>query len=321
MKDVSELLAIGNIYLETNYLALESGGSESLSAGHEYRSDRYETKLGGSVVNFILQLKKLGVGKLGLIGKIGDDEAGEKVLDLLNRAGISSEYITHSPRVQTAIDTGVILSHNHDNIQLVSGNANQNLSYDDLEPKMEMLVHAKVIYLGGFFKQESLFESYPFLLRKLKSQGIRLFLDHGRLPVNIAKQKLETLRAISPFIEGYFPNHDELLSVTEEADTDSALRKALSWGFKFVAVKLGASGCKVYSNSGLVSVSGYQINVVNVVGAGDSFNAGFIFRLLYGKSPNLVDCAEFANAVAAFRVSRNYLPNKAEVEDLLQTRK
>ncbi|MBI4058024.1 carbohydrate kinase family protein [Candidatus Microgenomates bacterium] len=160
------LTGIGNIYVETNYLGLRTAGKDVLEVGKEYRAGKYETRLGGSVVNFITQAKRLGIN-VGLIGKCGDDEMGKRLIELLETEGIATEFIIISPGVQTSVDTGIVFEHSGSNIQLVAGNANQELCREDIDLNSRYFDQVKAVYLGGFLKQESLYKDYPQLLQDM----------------------------------------------------------------------------------------------------------------------------------------------------------
>lgn len=309
------IFGVGNIYLETNFLGLETGGSDILTTGKEYRSKRYEIGLGGSVVNFLNQLQKLDVS-VGLIGKIGDDEPGQKVLTLLTKAAINTQFVIRSNTVQTSIDTGLVFTHNGDNIQLVSGNANQNLTIDDLNVLEDHSVQMFGIYFGGFFKQESLFRDYPRLFKKLAEKNTHIFLDHGRLPVDVSQEKLEVLYQIFPYIDCYFPNETELQEVAGIQDVEEAAKKIMKLGSKCIIVKLGKNGAYIQTPDRSIHVSGYPVEVMNVVGAGDCFNAGFISQHIVGKTPE--ESAIFANAVAAMKVSTNQIPLYSDVNSFIK---
>lgn len=310
------ILGIGNVYVETNYLGLNTASSDSLVAGREYRAPHYETRLGGSVVNFVIQAKRLGA-EVGLIGKRGDDEKGKELIALLQKEGIASDLIAASPTVQTSVDTGIVLSHNGKNIQLVSGNANQSLSLEDVDTHNPLFESATAVYLGGFLKQESLYQDYPKLLREINQRGVKIFLDHGRIPVNVTDEQLDILRESLQYVEAYLPNESEIMGFTGEPSLDEAIKTVLDMGPKIVAVKMGEKGCRVKSRTEDIDLPGYSVDVISTVGAGDSFNAAFTARYLQGN--DLGTCAQFANAAAAFRVSQNRCGNQEEVMKFVKT--
>jgi sugar/nucleoside kinase (ribokinase family) len=309
------IIGIGNIYVETNYLGLATGGKETLESGKEYRADRWEVRLGGSVVNFVTQAKRLGA-EVGLIGKRGEDEQGEKLVQLLHTEGISSELIIASSNVQTSVDTGVVFEHNGNNIQLVAGNANKSLALADIPLDHPNWGKVTAVYLGGFLKQEGLYRDYPKLLQLLFEGGKRLFLDHGRIPVTVSPEQRAILIESLGFVEGYLPNEEELFGMTGKNNIEEALKQAIDYGPKIVVVKLGPHGCRVKTKEEDFTIPGHTVHAISTVGAGDAFNAGFITQHLEGKS--LRDSAIFANATAALRVSTNKQPTYQEVYDFVR---
>jgi sugar/nucleoside kinase (ribokinase family) len=308
------ILGLGNLYVETNFLGVETAGLNELKVGNEYSAPGYEVRLGGSAVNFITQIKRYGLA-CGIIGKCGLDEAAKTLFKLLQDEGIKTDLIKKSSGVLTNIDSGIILKHSAQNIQIVAGSANQSLAPEDIDFDSEILKNVSAIYFGGSFKQKNLWPHYPEIFKKLYKKGIKLFIDPGRVPVDADGEWVGILKDVLIYTYGYFPNDKEILDVTGESDINAAIETVLSWGVEKLAVKKGPEGCIVCSKSEKYQIKGFKVEAVSTVGAGDCFNASFIAALTDGKS--LKEAGEFATAAASIRVSKNYQPGKAEVEKLL----
>ncbi len=308
------ILAVGNVYVETQYIGLINS-SVVLQVGREYRAPTWKMRLGGSAPNFAVQLRRLGE-HVSLLGKVGNDEMGVKLIQLLEQEGIDTQLIqtVFDPNIQTSIDTGVILE-NGDNIQLVAGNANQSLCAQDISIELIAKKGVTHLYLGGFLKQPKLIEAYPLILAELKEKDISIFIDHGRIPVDLSREHKNSLITALQYAHCYFPNESELLSITGEHDINTALSAALEFGPEIVVVKRGKNGCVVKTKRETYSISGFTTKAVSSVGAGDAFNAGFIFAYTRGK--HIYDCARFANGVAAFLVENNANPSLQDVAHLL----
>ena len=304
------IIGIGNIYLETDFLGVNSGEQDSLEPNKSYSSTSYETYVGGSTTNFIKQLKKLG-RNVGLIARIGKDETGKEVKRLLEADGITVEYLVESEEVQTSIVVGIVLSHNGEHIPVIGGDANQNLRFSDIDFGLSLFNEASAVYLSGYFKQEKLWRDYPTLFSQLKDKGIKVFVDPQRLYPDTQDEQLEVFRASLRYVEGLFLNEQEIKGITKEDDQREALEKLSADGPKFIALKLGERGCVVCSDGNYYESEGISVSVVSTVGAGDSFNAGFITQYLLGKS--LEGCAHFANATAALKVSQIKMPTREDV--------
>ena len=208
------------------------------------------------------------------------------------------------------------MSHSAQNIQIVAGSANQSLSLEDIDLDNEIFDRVEAIYFGGCFKQKNLWPYYPEVFKNLNKRGIKLFIDPGRVPVDTTPEWIEILKTILPLSSGYFPNDKEILSVTGKDTVEDALKVIVSWGSKFTVVKLGPDGCLVNGNQENFRVNGYEIKAISTVGAGDVFNSSFICKLLEGKS--LKECAKFANAAAAFRVSENKQGTLEDIERFIK---
>lgn len=308
------ILAVGNVYVETQYIGLINS-SAVLQVGREYRAPTWKMRLGGSAPNFAVQLRRLGE-QVSLLGKVGNDEMGIKLIQLLKQEGIDTQLIqtVFDPNIQTSIDTGVILE-NGDNIQLVAGNANQSLCAQDISIETILKKGVTHVYLGGFLKQPKLIEAYPSVIAEFKEKNICVFLDHGRIPVDLSREHKNSLITALQYAHCYFPNESELLSITGEHDINTALSAALEFGPEIVVVKRGKNGCVVKTKREVYTISGLGTKAVSSVGAGDTFNAGFVFAYTRGKS--IYDCARFANGIAAFLVENNANPSLQDVAHLL----
>lgn len=311
-----KILAIGNVYVETSYIGVVAPETKELCVGHEYRAPRWEIRLGGSATNFAVQMTKLGI-QTGLIGKVGNDEMGKKLLMLLEKEKIDTQCILTDTTgsVQTSVDTGVVFP-DGDNIQLVAGNANQKLTIDDIPVSEIANEHISALYLGGFLKQTGLIDSYPNLVRSVNAKNIPLFLDHGRIPVDMHQHHKDILFDSLAYTTGYFPNKAELLGISGQKTIESALSFMLEKGPTIIVVKMGSEGCIVKTKDEEYVIPGYPVKAISTVGAGDAFNAGFIYAFIQGKS--LKECGAFACATGALRVQNNANPTSHEVVNLTQ---
>lgn len=311
-----KILCIGSVYVETNYLGLETGGKDTLLGGKEYQSTSWEMRPAGSAVSVATQLAALGY-KVKLIGKRGDDEMGHRLCALLAVLGIDTSHLIVSKEVQTSVDTGVVFAHNGNNIQLVSGGANSSLCYSGIINQSLDLSDVGAVYLGGMAKQHSLIDDYPKLISFFKEKGIKVFLDHGRIPVDFPNEKLKIILDSIGLVDGYFPNEEEICTVTKTILLTDAVRMAIAEGISLVVVKQGGNGCTVATPSKVVHIPGHKVKVTSTVGAGDAFNAGFIYQYMNGKK--IEDCVRFANATASLRVGTNKQPDYEEIMTLLKS--
>jgi ribokinase len=100
------------------------------------------------------------------------------------------------------------------------------------------------------------------------------------------------------------PNALELEQLTGEKDPRKGAEVILEMGVKIVVVKLGAKGCYITDGEEKVTVESFPVKVVDTTGAGDAFNAGFLYGLLDNKN-NLYECGRLGNFVASRSVTTN----------------
>lgn len=304
------LLTVGNIYVDHNTFGVNSGEETfRLESGKDYFASNSERVLGGSAVNAAMQASRLGV-EVGFIGKTGKDEGGEEVRALLRKEGILSELVSEDASLSTSMAVNLI-DKNGQFIGVHYGEASKSLSVDDIDLENDLFGRCQAIYFGGTAKQPLLLKGGARLFQELNNRGIKIFYDPNRFPVQDEATDRSLLLAQLAFVKGYFPNEEELLQLTGETFVDKALEVVLSTGVGFVALKLGAKGCRVITKDDDFTVEGRKITPLTTVGAGDCFNATFIAYYLKGKSLN--ECAELATTAAAVKVSQNVWPDEAAI--------
>jgi sugar/nucleoside kinase (ribokinase family) len=102
---------------------------------------------------------------------------------------------------------------------------------------------------------------------------------------------------VLPFVDIFFPNEREAKKVAGTDELQHAIER-LAQLCKFVVVKLGLHGAVARKGSEEWRRTGLRVASVDPVGAGDSFDAGFIHRYLQGGTPQ--ECLDYADVAGAF---------------------
>ena len=307
------LLTVGNIYVDHNVFGVNSGEETfRLESGRDYFASNSERVLGGSAVNAAMQASRLGV-EVGFIGKTGKDEGGEEVRVLLRKEGILSELVSEDANLSTSMAVNLI-DKNGQFIGVHYGEASKSLSVSDIDLENDLFDRCQAIYFGGTAKQQLLLKDGQQLFRELHNRGIKIFYDPNRFPVQDEATDRNLLLAQLAHVEGYLPNEEELLQLTDRTSVDEALEIVLGTDVNFVALKLGAKGCRIKTKDDDFTVEGHKITPLTTVGAGDCFNATFI--AYYLKDRSLKECAELATAAAAIKVSQNVWPDETAITSL-----
>lgn len=304
------LLTIGNIYVDHNIFGVRGGEGFTLEAGKDYFGIGGERVLGGSAVNAAMQARRLGV-EVAFIGKTGQDDGSNEVITLLENEGIHADLVKQDASLTTSMAVNLVDASGNF-IGVHYGNASKQLAVGDIDTEHVLFASADGIYFGGTAKQPILFKDVAHLFEILSDKQIKIFYDPNRFPAEEPSIDRELLLKQLAYVTGYFPNADEILQATNESSIDAALGRVISAGVKFVALKLGADGCRIKTTDRDFVVKGIQVEPKTTVGAGDCFNATFIAYFLSGNS--LEKCAQYATKAASIKVEQNIWPNREQIE-------
>lgn len=306
------LITVGNIYVDHNIFGVEAGQQFCLEANKDYYAEGGEQVVGGSAVNVAMQLKKLG-NDVAVIAKVGDDVAAQQIRQMLQRDDINTELLSVGEGLSTSVAINIV-SENGEFTGLHYGDASRELKLEDINLNHSFFEQTAGIYFGGTIKQPLVFEYADELFRKLSEKGVKVFFDPNRFPPEDANIDRSLIRRHLSYVEGYFANESELLQASNTSHINEALESVLQTGVKFIAVKLGANGCRVKTLHDDFTVDGHSIEPITTVGAGDCFNATFISYYLDGCS--LREAAEHATAASAIKVAENIWPTKPMFDNL-----
>ena len=165
------------------------------------------------------------------------------------------------------------------------------LRLEDLD--LDYLASARHFHLSSLFLQRGLLPDVPELFRRMKAAGLTTSLDTNDDPEDRWEGNLEE---ILPNVDILFPNEREAMKLTGADDVETALLW-LADKVKTVVVKRGAEGALAMREGSRFSAPAVAVTVVDPVGAGDSFDAGFLHRYLKGS--DLASCLVYGNLCGA----------------------
>lgn len=291
------ILAVGTMYLDINCIHFPF--EEGLFAHRETVGDEYLLDLGGSALNFAKIAAALEMN-ISFLGKTGADETSKTLISLLEKNNITS-LVVADEKVQTNIAVHYI-HEDGSSIMTSSGSANQSLSIEDLEDKFDSIKsEVDYLYLGGLFKLKNLLPHLQGFLEKARAQGIKVVLDHGRINNNVTLEDIACLYKLFPYIDIYLPSEDEFLSVWKSNTLEEGFSKLSKIATPLIIIKQAENGATGFKNYEVFPTKPYAIKTINTVGAGDSFNAGFIYG--YSQDMSFEEAIRFACATAATKIS------------------
>ncbi len=256
--------------------------------GKEKIAKRMTLTLGSSSAIFASNLSTLGT-KVAFIGKIGDDAFGTLVRESLQKKKVNTDYI-----INGKMNTGatIVLNYAEDRAMVTYPGAMEDLTIKDI--KEEVIKSAKHLHFSSYFLQPGIQSGILQLFKIAKENGLTTSLDIQWDP---AEKWNFNYREVLPYVDVFLPNEQEALLLTGENKLENALSKLAFCG-KLIVVKLGSKGSTVATKKKSVFMqSFFNSSVVDAIGAGDSFNAGFIFK--YINSCEIEECQRFANLTGA----------------------
>jgi len=273
---------------------LLAGGLETLPRlGTEVLCRSFDISLGGSSALAAAGMAHLGLD-VGFVSKVGDDLFGRWVLDEIARCGVDVSRVIIDPSARTGV--GVILSLPSDRGIVTFLGTIAAFSAADID--MDYVLGFRHLHVSSFFLQKGLQPFVPDLFRQAHEAGLTTSLDTGWDPEERWDGVLEdALREADVFL----PNELEARAIAQVQDPLQALDVLCAKTGGTVAVKLGEKGAAARRGTERANHSGFRVPVVDTTGAGDCFDAGFLYGWVKGWS--LDRCLALGCACGALSVS------------------
>ena len=248
--------------------------------------DDYLLEMGGSCCIFACQAAKLGL-RVGILGRVGDDQFGRFVLHRLGECGVDTAHIAVDPALKTGL--GIALCQQGDRAILTYMGSICALGLEDVTDSF--LASARHLHHGSFFLHTGLRPHIPHILRRARDLGLTISLDTNWDP---DERWDSTLPELSPLLDVFLPNEQEALRISGTSALLDAARHFRQQGVPTVAIKRGAQGANVYAGPRSLTCTVTPVQDGDSIGAGDSFDAGFLAAWL--RQLPLDRCLEIACA-------------------------
>ena len=279
---------------ELNLDLILYGLPEQLPPERELLADRMMLTLGSSSAIVAHNLAALG-SRVGFQSRIGDDPLGQIALDRLQEGGVDVSLVRRVPG-STTTGLTVILHHAAWRNILTYPGTIAETSWEDLD--LDYLADSRHFHFSSYYLQRGLRPRVGELFQYLKSKGLTISLDTNDDPDDRWEGGLtEVLRHVDVFL----PNEREACKAAGTDDLEIAARK-LSDLVPLVVVKLGPKGSMAQRGSERVVSPSQEVAAVDTVGAGDSFDAGFLHEYVRGST--LPKCLASGNRAGALSTTR-----------------
>jgi 5-dehydro-2-deoxygluconokinase len=295
--------------------------------------------IGGSPTNTAVGAARLGL-RAGLLTRVGDDHFGRFIREELGRCGVEVRGVITDPRRLTALAILGIRDERRFPLLFYRENcADMALCEADVDPAF-IGQAAAVLINGTHLSQPRVRAASRKAAELARAGGGRVVFDIDYRPVlwgltapDAGENRYVPSAAVTSQLQEIAPLCDLIVGTEEEfhilggsTDTVSALRAVRALTSALLVCKLGADGCVAFAgalgatlDSG-VKAPGFDVEVFNILGAGDAFMSGLLRGWLRGLP--IETCCRYGNACGAIVVSRHgcapAMPTWAELSTFLE---
>jgi ribokinase len=278
-------------------------------AGESLIGQSFELFVGGKGGNQALAAKRAGANHVAMVGRVGADEFGRRIVATLSADGVDCSHVARDGSAGTGVAIPLVLDDGSNSIVAIP-QANLAMSAADIVAARDVIAGADMLLV----QFEVGMEAVEAAIRLAREAGVRVLLN----PAPIAPHPSELLRLPTVLVA----NEVEAAALVPECGGDHGREamELLGNGPAAVVVTLGAGGALLARQEGHVFVPPFVVDGVDSVGAGDAFCGALAVALCEGVE--LEDAVRFASAAGAIAATRAgaaaSLPSRGEIEALLR---
>jgi sugar/nucleoside kinase (ribokinase family) len=278
---------------ELNLDLILSGLPQELELEREHLANDLSITLGSSSAIFAHNLASLG-NKVGFSSSIGSDPFGEICVKRLGESGVDLSRVRRLPGKTTGLT--VILPQRKQRFILTYPGTMSDMT--DRELELSYVFSAKHLHVSSYFLQRGMRPHLVEIYRKAKQAGLTTSLDTNDDP---ADRWSGDVQLLFKHLDILLPNEREACKLAQVEPVEKAA-EVLAQKVPILVIKRGGQGA--IARVGKEKYSDYPpvVDMVDPVGAGDSFNAGFIHQFVRGAK--VEECLRFGNIVGALSVTR-----------------
>ncbi|WP_322907474.1 carbohydrate kinase family protein [Paenibacillus campi] len=276
---------------DANIDLIVAGSDQLPEPGQEVFVSNMLVHIGGGAALFSMAVAKLGL-KVAFNGVLGQDYYGQFILDEFSGLNIDTTYIRQSKHNNTGISIAINPEQDRSFITYMGSNAEVRM--EDLHENS--MKHGRHVHMTGYQGSRN-HDAYVAMIHKIKSFGATISFDVGW---DDSGEWYSGIFEIMRAVDVFFLNELEALHYSRCADIRQAIT-LMSQHADHLVVKMGSRGAVSIQGGQQTYRSAYSVTAVDTTGAGDSFNAGYMYGVLTGKSTG--ECLQYGNACGALSVS------------------
>ncbi|KAK3009437.1 hypothetical protein RJ639_010907 [Escallonia herrerae] len=287
---------------------------------------------GGAPANVACAIAKLG-GTSAFIGKVGKDEFGYMLADILKKNGVNGDGVCFDEHARTAL-AFVTLKRDGEREFMFYRNPSADMLLKESELNMDLIKQAKIFHYGSIsLITEPCRSAHMAAMKAAKDAGVLLSYDPNvRLPLwpspDAARHGIMSIWNQADFIK---VSDDEVAFLTEkDSDKEDVVLSLWHDGLKLLVVTDGEKGCRYFTKNFKGKVDGFPVKAIDTTGAGDSFVGSFLVSVakdnsIFQDEGKLKDALKFANACGALCTTQKgaipALPTPSEAQSLISKTK
>ena len=278
-------------------------------AGESLIGHSFEVFVGGKGGNQALAAKRAGADHVAMVGRVGDDDFGERIVQTLESDGVDCTHVTRDPGVGTGVAVPMVLDDGSNAIVAIP-RANLAMTAADIVAARDAITGADMLVV----QFEVGMEAIEAAIRLARRAGVPVLLN----PAPIAPHSPELLQLPNVLVA----NEVEAAALAPGCNGDHSREAAalLANGPEAVVMTLGSAGALLATRDGQVFVPPFRVKAVDSVGAGDAFCGALGVALCEGME--MTTAVRFASAAGALASTRPgaaaSLPYRDEIEALLR---
>lgn len=284
---------------------------------------------GGAPANVAVGIARLG-GSSAFIGKVGDDEFGYMLADILKQNNVNNQGLLFDPHARTAL-AFVSLRSDGEREFMFYRNPSADMLLEEKELDLDLIRKAKIFHHGSIsLITEPCKTAHIAAARAAKDAGVLVSYDPNlRLSLwSSPEDARDGILSVWKTADIFKVSEEEVSFLTNGEDPydDAVVKKLMHSNLKLLLVTEGPDGCRYYSKDFSGRVGGLKVSAVDTTGAGDAFVAGVLSQLatdfsLLQDEGRLREALKFANVCGALTVTQRgaipALPTRQQVLDAL----
>jgi len=271
MKKIYDVITFSDITADLIFngddIKTEIGQKEKFLTG-------YSVEMGGSCTIFACQTAKLDLKTIA-VGKVGNDYFKNIIVETLQDSGVILDFLNDTDKYKTGISA--ILTSSEDRAIFTYSGTIDALEKDDINT--ELIASSRHLHIGSYFLMKKFTENLLPVLKDVKKYGTTVSLDPNWDPDGNWDSGIWN---ILPYVDVFLPNENEVKAITGEKNLEKAI-DILKKEVPILSVKMGKNGARTFADKKTICMPSIDVVKIDAIGAGDSYDGGFIYGYLTGK--------------------------------------